>query len=367
LYDPKHNIRKIIHVDMDAFFASVEQRDNPDLRGKAVIVGGAPDSRGVVSTCSYEARKFGIHSAISSAKALKLCPSAIFIRPDFQKYKKASRQIRSIFSIYTDLIEPLSLDEAFLDVTENKINSPSATVIAKKILTKIFEETQLTASAGVSYNKFLAKVASDINKPNGLTVITPEKAVSFIEHLPIRKFFGIGRVTEGRMHKLGIRNGANLKTYSKIELVEQFGKFGEYCYNIVRGIDNRPVNPVRIRKSVGKEITLSRDTNNLQQIHLLLQRLAAGVNETLKQNEISGKTITLKVKYHDFKVITRSVTLPCYLQHSHNAIMQRVTSLLKKTEAGKEKVRLLGISVSNLDNDMPEYIQTVFPFYETMQ
>ena len=352
---------------MDAFFASVEQRDRPELRGKAVIVGGDPDSRGVVSTCSYEARKFGIHSAMSSAKAYKLCPSAIFVRPDFSKYKRASQQIRNIFKIYSDLIEPLSLDEAFLDVTVNKINNPSATIIAKKILTRIFAETKLTASAGVSYNKFLAKVASDINKPRGLFVIPPEKAISFIEKLPIRKFFGIGRVTEAKMFKLGIKNGSDLKKYSKIELFQQFGKFGEYYYDIVRGVDERPVNPARIRKSVGKEITLSNDTDNMQQILTLLEKLAAEVNRILIKNNISGKTITLKIKYHDFKIITRSLTLPFYLGHSHDIIMRHITILLRKTNAGKQKIRLLGITVSNLDNNIPEYIQTVFPFYETMR
>ncbi len=358
--------RKIIHVDMDAFFASVELRDNPELRGKAVIVGGAPDSRGVVATCSYEARKFGIHSAMSSARAFKLCPAAIFIKPNFSKYKQASDQIRRIFKTYTDLVEPLSLDEAFLDVTENKINNPSATIIAKKILDQIFTETQLTASAGVSYNKFLAKVASDINKPRGLFVIPPEKAISFIEKLPIRKFFGIGKATEAKMLKLAIKNGGDLKKQTKIELAQQFGKFGEYYYDIVRGIDNRAVNPTRIRKSVGKEITLSYDTSDMQHMLTLLEELATKVADILVSQDISGKTITLKIKYHDFRTITKSVTLGYYLPRSAASIMKHIKTLVDKTEAGKLKVRLLGITISNLDNDIPEYIQTVFPFYETM-
>jgi DNA polymerase IV len=362
-----HDCRKVIHVDMDAFYASVEQRDNPKLRGKPVIVGGEPDSRGVVATCSYEARKYGIHSAMSSAKAFKLCPDAIFIRPEFSKYKQASRQIRNIFETYTDLIEPLSLDEAFLDVTLNKVNNPSATIIARKILAQIFKETHLTASAGVSYNKFLAKVASDINKPRGLFVIPPEKAISFIEKLPIRKFFGIGKVTEAKMLKQGIKNGADLKKYTKIQLIKQFGKFGEYYFDIVRGIDNRPVNPTRIRKSVGKEITLPYDTDNMQHITALLEKLAEKVADILSKQKISGKTISLKVKYHDFKVITRSITLPLYLQHSSATIMQHIITLLKKTNVGKQKIRLLGITISNLDNNIPEYVQTVFPFYEKMQ
>ena len=360
-----NNIRKIIHIDMDAFFASVEQRDNPELKGKPVIVGGEPDSRGVVATCSYEARKFGIHSAMSSARAYKLCPSAMFIRPNIVKYKKASQEIRQIFKTYTDLIEPLSLDEAFLDVTKNKKDNPSATIIAKEILAKIFSETQLTASAGVSYNKFLAKVASDINKPNGLTVIPPNKAITFIEKLPIRKFFGIGKVTEAKMLAQGIRTGKDLKKYSKIQLVEQFGKFGEYYYDIVRGIDTRPIEPTKIRKSVGKEITLQHDTDNIQEITTLLEELATKVVEILANNDISGKTITLKIKYHDFKIITRSITLSYYLPHSSAAIMEHVKTLLSK-EQTKEQIRLLGITISNLDNDIPEYIQTVFPFYEKM-
>ena len=368
--DIKTNInkqRKIIHVDMDAFYASVEQRDNPELRGRAVIVGGTPDSRGVVATCSYEARKFGIHSAMSSARAYKLCPKAVFVRPNFSKYKQASQQIRNIFKTYTDLIEPLSLDEAFLDVTENKVNNPSATLIARTILSEIYSKTDLTASAGVSYNKFLAKVASDINKPNGLTVILPKHAIQFIEELPIRKFFGIGKVTEAKMLRLGIKNGADLKKLNKIQLITQFGKFGEYYYNIVRGMDNRPVNPTRIRKSVGKEITISEDTDNIPYIITLLEELATKVNEILTRDSLAGKTITLKVKYHDFRVITRSVTLFHYLEHSSNLIMHYITPLLNKTNIGKEKIRLLGITVSNLDNDIPEYIQPFFPFYETMQ
>ena len=365
--DPKmrkpQKYRKIIHVDMDAFFASVEQRDRPELREKPVIVGGSPDSRGVVSTCSYEARKYGIHSAMSSAKARKLCPSAIFIEPNFPKYKQASQRVSNIFELYTDLIEPLSLDEAFLDVTQNKIENPSATIIARKILTQIFNETGLTASAGVSYCKFLAKVASDIKKPNGLTVITPNEAIPFIEKLPIRKFFGIGKATESKMLKLNIKNGADLKKCSMAELIKQFGKFGEFYFNITKGIDNRPVNPSRIRKSIGKETTLQYDTNNTHKILQILEMLAIEVNKILIKNDVSGKTITLKIRYHDFEMNTKCITLPFYLDHSHHAIMQHIPTLLKKTDAGKRKVRLLGITISNLDNNPSEYIQTVFPFY----
>ncbi len=235
--------RKIIHVDMDAFFAAVEQRDNPELRGKPVIVGGRPGGRGVVSTCSYEARKFGVHSAMPTNEAYRLCPHGIFVNANFAAYKEASEIVRNIFFDYTDLVEPLSLDEAFLDVTENHKGNPSATLIAKEIRARIFEETQLTASAGVAPNKFIAKVASDFNKPDGLTIITPEKMEAFLEELDIKKFFGVGKATQKKMHALGIKTGADLKKWTEIDLVKAFGKSGRYYYKIVRGIDNREVKP----------------------------------------------------------------------------------------------------------------------------
>ncbi|CAB1061728.1 DNA polymerase IV (EC [Olavius sp. associated proteobacterium Delta 1] len=260
-------LRKIIHLDMDAFYASVEQRDTPELKGKPVIVGGDPNHRGVVAACSYEARKFGIHSAMASSTAYKLCPDAIFIRPRFDVYKAVSSEIREIFHEYTNLVEPLSLDEAFLDVTENFKEMVSATLIAKEIKNQIYSRTgRLTASAGVSFNKFLAKVASDINKPDGITVVTPEMAASFIDRLPIRKFFGVGKVTEEKMIGFGIKTGADLKKYKKEKLIQIFGKSGNYFYNIAHGKDDRPVEPNRIRKSIGKETTLPEDIDDTDQM-----------------------------------------------------------------------------------------------------
>lgn len=340
-------VRKIIHVDMDAFYASVEQRDHPELKGKPVIVGGPANSRGVVCTCSYEARKFGVHSAMASSKAFRLCPQGIFITPRFEAYRKVSEQIREIFHEYTDLVEPLSLDEAYLDVTDNKKHIPFATDVAKDILRHIRERTALTASAGVSFNKFLAKVASGYRKPNGLTVITPKNAPSFIDCLPIGKFFGVGKVTEQKMQSMGILTGADLKKLSKDRLYDLFGKTGLYYYEIVNGIDYRPVNPHRIRKSIGKEHTLSKDIDDINQMLTLLEKIAINLENLFKKRNIKGKTITLKIKYYNFVSVTRSITLeePVYEAHT---VMPYVKNLLQKTEAGKMKVRLLGISLSNL-------------------
>ena len=342
----EEGIRKIIHVDMDAFYASVEQRDRPELRGKPVIVGGPPNSRGVVSTCSYEARKYGIHSAMPSSTAFRLCPQAVFVKPRFDVYKQVSDQVREIFFEYTDLVEPLSLDEAFLDVTENKKSIPLATEIAKEILKKIREKTGLTASAGVSFNKFLAKVASDINKPNGIFVVTPKRAAAFIDKLPIGKFFGVGKVTEKKMHALGIKTGADLKNIEKEEMVKHFGKPGAYFFSIARGLDNRPVNPHRVRKSMGKERTFGVDIDDRQQMLEILEKIARSIEEYLKTHHIKGRTITLKVKYYNFKNITRSITTAEPVEESA-VIMKHIRALLDKTEAGKIKVRLLGISISN--------------------
>ena len=269
-------LRKIIHIDMDAFYASVEQRDNPQLRGKPVIVGGQPDKRGVVAACSYEARKFGVHSAMSSARAHTICPQAVFVYPRFDKYRAASAVIMEIFHEYTYLVEPLSLDEAFLDVTRNKKGIESATQIARQIRREIFDKTGLTASAGVSYNKFLAKVASDYRKPDGLTVVVPDKAQSFIDHLPIRKFSGVGKVTEKKMLGLGIRTGEDLRKLSRDDLIRIFGKYGAYFYNIAHGMDSRPVTTERIRKSLGKEITLGEDIANTGEMVTILENIAQG-------------------------------------------------------------------------------------------
>jgi len=340
-------IRKIIHVDMDAFYASVEQRDNPDLRGKPVIVGGPPNSRGVVATCSYEARKYGIHSAMPSSTAYRLCPHAIFVRPRFEVYKKISGQIREIFHEYTDLVEPLSLDEAFLDVTENKKGITLATDVAKELLKNIYQKTGLTASAGVSFNKFLAKVASDVNKPYGITIVTPKKATQFIDCLPIGKFFGIGKVTEKKMHSLGIKTGADLRRVSEEELSKHFGKVGRFYYHIVRGIDNREVSPHRTRKSISQERTLDKDINDRHQMLQILEKMALSLEEYLEKKHIKGRTITLKVKYYNFKSVTRSITLSEPVNEAA-VMMTYAAVLLDKTDAGKIKVRLLGIGLSNL-------------------
>lgn len=345
--DELKKLRKIIHVDMDAFYASIEQRDFPQYKGKPLIVGGDPNSRGVVATCSYEARKFGVHSAMPCSKALKLCPSAIFVRPRFPVYKETSQIIREIFYEYSDLVEPLSLDEAYIDVTENNFNMPSATVIAKEIKQKIFNQTGLSASAGVSYNKFLAKTASDINKPDGLTVILPNQAEKFIEKLPIRKFFGIGKATENKMKKLGIHSGLELKKLSKYQLIDYFGKAGTYYYYIARGIDLREVNPNRIRKSYGKEKTFSEDKKEWDFFLSFLQKEAFSIAFGMQKLKIKGKTITVKVRYDDFETVTRSQSLksPTYLEE---IIYKTSIKLLEKTEAGERAVRLLGITLSNL-------------------
>ena len=358
----EYPIRKIIHVDMDAFYAAVEQRDNPDLRGKPVIVGGSPSGRGVVATCSYEARKFGVHSAMPASRAIRLCPHGIFVKARFDAYKKASQQIREIFFEYTDLVEPLSLDEAFLDVTENHKAIPSATLIAKQIKERIFEVTDLTASAGVAHNKFLAKVASDINKPNGLTLITPDKAQSFLEELDIKQFFGVGKATQKKMHAVGIKTGADLKQWSEIDLVKAFGKSGRFYYRIVRGIDHREVKPHRVRKSYGKERTFSEDIESLEWIHNFLDELAQTISEGMKKINAAGKTITLKVRYKNFDTITRSYSLP-HFTNRYSDITEVVRKLLEETEVGSRPVRLLGITLSNLNlNEKTVYEQLELSF-----
>ena len=342
------DIRKIIHVDMDAFYASVEQRDFPEYRNKPVVVGGSPQGRGVVAAASYEARKFGIHSAMPASRAIKLCPRTIFIKPRFDVYKEVSKQIRAIFFQYTDLVEPLSLDEAYLDVTENHINMPSATIIAKEIRKKIKTETDLNASAGVSHNKFLAKIASDINKPNGLFVITPDQASEFIEKLPIGDFYGVGKATQKRMETLGVRTGADLKKWDEIDLVKEFGKAGHHYFRIARGIDNRAVKPNRIRKSIGKERTFSEDVSDLEWIHKFLADLAEKIADAMSSLKASGKTITLKVRYKNFETVTRSYSLH-HFTNSAEEIAEVAQNLLGDTEAGTREVRLLGISVSALN------------------
>ncbi|MEO0895621.1 MAG: DNA polymerase IV [Bacteroidota bacterium] len=338
--------RKIIHIDMDAFYASVEQRDNPELRGKPVAVGGSRE-RGVVAAASYEARKYGVRSAMPSSRAYRLCPDIVFVKPRFDQYRSVSREIREVFYAYTDLVEPLSLDEAYLDVTENKKGMGSATAIARSIRAEIKEKTQLTASAGISINKFLAKVASDIHKPDGITLIPPEKAISFLEKLPIKKFFGIGAKTEAKMKRLGIHTGADLKKKSEIELVRLFGKVGRHYFRIVRAEDDRPVKPNRIRKSVGAENTFSEDIPDTETMLEKLRPILKKVVERMAVYPTGGKTVTLKIKYHDFQQQTRSKTVGKFLS-SYEEIFPIVIDLLHSQEVEKP-VRLLGVAMSNLD------------------
>ncbi|MBR7146080.1 MAG: DNA polymerase IV [Lentisphaeria bacterium] len=353
--------RKIIHIDMDAFFASVEQLDHPEYRGKPLIVGGTPEQRGVVSTASYEARKFGIHSAMPAKTARRLCPNGIFVEGNMRRYREVSHTIRGIFREVTDVIEPLSIDEAFLDVTINKLNEPSATRLAMFLQQKILQTTGLTASAGVSFNKFLAKIASDWRKPAGLTVITPARAEEFIFQLKIEKFYGVGEATARQFHKLNVKTGKDLYALPLETLVRYFGKMGIFYYNIVRGIDLRPVEPRESRKSLGREITLAQDLADIVALRKLLHQLAVKVSALLAKEKLSGRTITLKVRYEDFSTISRSMTVPESIAQA--SMLEKVgLMLLERTEAGKRKVRLMGLSVSGFpDGSAPEYIQLELP------
>ena len=339
-------MRKIIHIDMDAFYASVEQRDNPDYRGKPIAVGGSPTGRGVVATASYEARKFGVRSAMSSRKAIQLCPEIIFVYPRFEAYKTVSRGIREIFQRYTDIIEPLSLDEAFLDVTEDKMQIGSALEIAKQIKKAIKEELNLTASAGVSTNKFVAKIASDLDKPDGLTFIGPSKIESFINNLPVEKFFGVGKVTADKMKRMQLFTGADLKKLSEEDLVKNFGKTGHFYYKIVRGIDDRQVQTHRETKSLGAEDTFAYDLETTEEMNKELDRIAVIVFDRLGKKKLKGRTITLKVKYSDFTQITRNHSFS-YPVGDLDTIAVVAKQLLEKIDMEKKTVRLLGISLSN--------------------
>lgn len=349
-------LRKIIHVDMDAFYASVEQLDNPELRGKPIAVGGG-ETRGVVSAASYEARKFGVRSAMSGYLAKKKCPQLIFVRPRFDRYTEISRSIRQVFHEYTDLVEPLSLDEAYLDVTQNKKGNPSATLIASEIRQRILEVTGLTASAGISINKFIAKVASDYNKPNGQKTVNPDEVLSFLENLAIGKFYGVGKVTEEKMYQLGIFTGADLKLKSIEYLSEHFGKSGAYYYYVVRGIHNSEVKPDRTVKSVGTEHTFNENLSSEIFMEEKLEIIANELERRLKKKKIAGKTITLKIKYSDFTVQTRSKTLPYFIADK-SLIMETVRELLYQ-ETLKDSVRLLGISLASLNNETPGLKKTV--------
>ena len=341
-------IRKIVHVDMDAFFASVEQRDNPELRGKPIAVGGGSE-RGVVAAASYEARPFGVRSAMSGRQAKKLCPELIFVSSNFDRYKEASNQIREVFYEYTDLVEPLSLDEAYLDVTENKKGMVSASQIASEIRQKIHAKTQLTASAGISINKFLAKVASDINKPNGQKTIPPEEVLPFLETLDIRKFHGIGKVTADKMYRLGIYTGADLKKRPIEELSEKFGKSGAYYFQVVRGIHSNPVRATREAKSVGAERTFTENLSSEIYMEERLKEIVKALQKRMGKSKVAGKTITLKIKYSDFVVQTRSKTLPFYIADG-SLILEEAMTLLYQ-EKLQNSVRLLGISLSNFKTE----------------
>ncbi len=341
--------RKIIHIDMDAFYASVEQRDNPEYVGKPIVVGGSPEGRGgVVATASYEARKFGIRSAMPSKRALQLCPDVIFIRPRFAAYKEASNKIREIFGRYTDIIEPLSLDEAYLDVTKDKQGIGSALEIAKQIKNAIRNELHLTASAGVSVNKFVAKIASDMNKPDGLTFIGPSAIEHFMEGLPVEKFFGVGKVTAEKMKSMGLHTGADLKKLSLDEITEHFGKPGKFYYQIVRGIDEREVQAHRETKSVGAEDTFAYDLTSRDEMNAELDKIASIVAERLQKHGLKGRTITLKIKYSDFKVITRNKSFT-QLSNDLELIRDTAKQLLNATEPEGKATRLLGISLSNFE------------------
>lgn len=340
--------RKIIHIDMDAFYASVEQRDHPELRGKPLVVGGMPDRRGVVATASYEARKFGIRSAMSSIKAQQLCPEAIFVFPRFDAYKIASAHIREIFSRYTDIIEPLSLDEAFLDVTKDKLGIGSAITIAQQIKDAIKDELDLTASAGVSVNKFVAKIASDMNKPDGLTFIGPSRIIEFIEGLPVNKFFGVGKVTAEKMKRMQLFTGADLKKLSEQEMLQHFGKPGRFYFQMLRGIDNRPVQPHRVTKSVASEDTFEADLADIQNMYAELDKIAERLVRRLDKYELKGRTLTLKVKFSDFKQITRNHSFPELVNDKEN-LLAAAQALLGKIDREGKKVRLLGISLSNFE------------------
>jgi len=348
-YQAADKVRKIIHLDMDAFYASVEIRDNPSLKGLPVVVGGSPESRSVVSAASYKAREFGIRSAMPCSVAKRLCPDTVFLPPRFQRYQEVSNRIHEILKKYTDLIEPLSLDEAWLDVTHNLVNSPSATWIAQNIKDDILHDLGLTSSAGVSYNKFLAKIASDEKKPDGLFVITPENAQQFLLELSVKKIPGVGKVTFKKLQALGIETGQHLFTKSETYLVKHFGKLGSYLHRIIRGIDDRSVISQRERKSIGIETTFGSDYLYGEEIKSELDKLLKRLSKRLNKSEKTGKTFSLKIKFDDFQQITRSVTPPSQ-KLNEETIAQLANQKLADIcsfEYPNKKIRLIGISISN--------------------
>lgn len=351
--------RKIIHIDMDAFYASVEQHDFPELKGKPIAVGGS-EARGVVSAASYEARKFGVRSAISGVQAARLCPNLIFVKPRFERYKEVSKQIREIFLDYTDLVEPLSLDEAYLDVTENKKGNPSASLIAQEIRKKIFEKTGLTASAGISVNKFIAKIASDYHKPNGQKTVSPDEVETFVEQLDVKKFYGIGKVTAEKMYQLGIYTGKDLKSKTLDYLELHFGNSGRAYYNLSRGISFSQVKPNRTIKSVGAERTFNENLSSEIYMESRLQNIANELDRRIKKYKIAAKTITLKIKYSDFTQQTRSKTLAYFI--ADQSLIYDVAKELLYQEKLKDSVRLLGISMSNLNTNQKKQVVVQLKF-----
>lgn len=355
------SVRKILHVDMDAFFASVEQRDNPRLKGKPVVVGGRPEHRGAIAAASYEARQFGVFSAMSSRVAISKCKDLVFIKPRFEVYREVSRQIREIFHQFTDWVEPVSLDEAYLDVTENKPQMVSAMEIAREIKRLIRQETHLTASAGVSINKFLSKMASGLDKPDGLSLIAPHQAEKFVQQLPIEQFHGIGKVTATKMHQLGIKVGVDLLQWSEQALVEKFGKAGHYYYGIARAKDERQVNPNRIRKSIGAERSFYEDLSSIKHLTEELENIAKIVHQRLAGNRRSGYTLTLKIKYANYQQITRSHTINDALQGA-DEIFDLGKELLLTHLDKHQSVRLLGLTISNLVDQDGSPKQLAFQF-----
>lgn len=346
---PPTTVRKIVHIDMDAFYASVEQLENPSLRGQCVIVGGRPESRGVVAACSYEARAFGVRSAMPSHVALQLCPHAQIIPPRFDRYRNYSRRIHQVFRRYTERVEPLSLDEAYLDLTDCQAQSGSATRIAWEIKRRILEETGLVASAGISYNKFLAKLASDADKPDGFYRILPEDGPAFIASLPVGRFHGIGAVTEARMQSEGINTGADLQQWTRESLIQTFGRQGAWYHDIAHGIDTRPVEPHRVRKSLGAETTFVKDLVQSTQMLAALESLLDSLLPVLKQKSLLAQTLTMKIRFADFRLRTRSVTLALPTD-DRRCFSQQLPGLLARAGCQEAPVRLLGLSFSKLQS-----------------
>ncbi|MBF0278283.1 MAG: DNA polymerase IV [SAR324 cluster bacterium] len=345
--------RKIIHVDMDAFYASVEILDNPQFKGQPLIVGGSPENRGVVAAASYEVRKYGVHSAMASSRAKQLCPHAVFIKPRFSRYKDISSQIHQIFLQYTDLVETLALDEAWLDVTQNLPEEPSATILAQKIKTQILEEVGLTCSAGVSFNKFLAKIASDEKKPDGLFVIQPKNAVSFLLSMEVKKIPGVGKVTAKHLAEHGILVGHQLHEKTESFLVQHFGKFGRVMYERIRGIDHRPVSPVRERKSMSVETTFSKDWVYGATLLNELDKLIENLWKNCQKRSLNGRTVTLKIKFNDFQQITRSTSVNQAIASSEEMfqLCQRKLERVCQKEYLQKPIRLLGVGVSNFEKE----------------